>query len=90
MEGDTSGLFTICPPPGNFKVNAGCRGEVDMQWSPVTGAVGYNIYYKNGDYMQKVDYTTDTTFVLKELDPSKKYWVSVSAVLTDGSEEGER
>jgi hypothetical protein len=86
MEGDTSGLFTICPPPGNFKVNAGCRGEVDMQWSPVNGAVGYNIYYKNGDYMQKVDYTTDTTFVLKELDPSKKYWVSVSAVLTDGSE----
>ena len=84
FESDTSGRFTICPIPTNFKVVPLCRGNAQLNWSPVIDAVAYKIYKKSGFYMVEVAETTDTTYILDGLDPDGKELISAAAVLADG------
>jgi len=84
FDSDTSGRFTICPFPANFKAQSVCRGQAALSWSPVSEAVSYKIYRKLGPYMTEVAETSDTTFILTGLDPNHYDVVSVAAVLADG------
>ena len=85
FESDTSGRFTICPSPANFKSESLCQGNVLLSWSPVSEAIKYKIFKKSNGYMTEINETADTTFSISNLNPSGRELFSVAAVLQDSS-----
>lgn len=74
------GEFTLISPPNNSK---GIEfAEVELVWSSLTENATYNMdfsEFESGDIVETVMATKDTTHVLENLQPNKKYCWEVEA-----------
>ncbi|GAA1113913.1 MULTISPECIES: chitinase [Streptomyces violaceusniger group] len=66
--------------PGGLKAGAVTSSSVDLSWSPVTGATGYNVY-RDGSKVQSVGGTSAT---VTGLAPSTSYQFQVTATNAAG------
>jgi hypothetical protein len=79
--------FTILDQPVVTATNP-CPGYVQLTWSAITSATGYDIMQLQGDSMVKIAGTTSTSFLVSGLNRDSSYWLSVRAV--NGSTPGRR
>ncbi|MFT3826941.1 MAG: S8 family serine peptidase [Chitinophagaceae bacterium] len=79
--------FSILGAP-TLTATATCPGYVQLNWTAVTGATGYEIMRLNGDTMQTIATTAGTTYLLQALNPYTSYWLAVRAV--NGTVPGRR
>lgn len=56
-----------------------CAGSVQLDWSAIDGADGYDILKLNDDSMEVFASTTDTSFLINGLDKNASYWFGVAA-----------
>ncbi len=77
--------FTTSTLPSNptVKVTAPSKGKLAVNWKAVTGAEGYQIYYKagNGNYKLYKTYTKAGTLNFSNLKSGAKYTFAVRAVI---------
>ncbi len=57
-----------------------CQGYAQLNWGTVSSATSYDIMQLVGDSMQKIAGTTDTTYLVGNLNRDSSYWLSVRAV----------
>jgi len=79
--------FTILGQPTVTASNA-CPGSVQLSWSAVNGATGYDVLQLTGDSMRVVGNTTSTSFLLTGLPKTTTAWLGVAARLN--STQGRR
>ncbi len=79
--------FTIMGQP-LLTVSNPCQGYAQLLWTSVPSATSYDIMQLAGDTMQKVAATTDTTYLLGNLNRDSSYWLSIRPV--SGSTQGRR
>ncbi len=72
-----SSLFTVIEAP-NFTIEHTGYASALMQWAPVDGATGYDIYKLGGQYMEIIGSTTGHTFELG-VTQGAGHWYSVRA-----------
>jgi len=57
-----------------------CQGYAQLLWGTVPAATSYDVMQLAGDSMVKVASTTDTTYLLGNLNRDSSYWLAVRAV----------
>ena len=57
-----------------------CQGYAQLLWGTIPAATSYDIMQLVGDSMLKVASTTDTTYLLGNLNRDSSYWLAVRAV----------
>jgi hypothetical protein len=57
-----------------------CQGYAQLLWGTIPAATSYDIMQLVGDSMVKVASTTDTTYMLGNLNRDSSYWLAVRAV----------
>lgn len=87
LSGVSKYNFTILSQPVLTVTNA-CEGAVTMKWNTVSGADSYDVFKLNGDSMELVANTTDTSYLLMGLHPGDTSWLGVAAKI--GSATGRR
>jgi len=65
-----------------------CQGYAQLLWNTIPSATSYDIMQLVGDTMVKVANTTDTTYLLGNLNRDSSYWLGVRAV--NGTTPGRR
>jgi hypothetical protein len=65
-----------------------CQGYTQLVWNTVPSATGYDVMQLIGDTMVKVAGTTDTTYLVGNLNRDSSYWFGVRA--DNGSTPGRR
>ncbi|HEV3325628.1 MAG TPA: S8 family serine peptidase [Puia sp.] len=65
-----------------------CQGYANMIWTSVPSATSYDVMLLKGDSMLAIANTTNTTYLLGNLNRDSSYWLSVRAV--NGSSAGRR
>ncbi len=72
--------FSIIASPENLAGTAICAGMIDLKWSPVEGAVAYDVMMLREEGMVSIGSTTDSTFMVEEdMVIGEKYWFSIRA-----------
>jgi Subtilase family/Secretion system C-terminal sorting domain len=79
--------FTILGQPSLTVANP-CQGYAQLGWDSIPSASSYDIMELIGDSMKKVANTTDTSYLLGNLNRDSSYWLAVRAV--NGSNAGRR
>ena len=87
VSGMSPGPFTIIGQPNVVGSNP-CQGYAQLDWGAITGATGYDILQLKGDTMVKVGSTTNTTYLVGNLNRDSSYWFGVRALL--GTSRGRR
>lgn len=87
LTGSSKYNFTILGQPELTATNA-CEGAVLMKWNTIAGVESYDVMKLNGDSMQVVANTTDTTFLLMGLNTTDVYWLAVAPKI--GTSAGRR
>lgn len=72
--------FTILGQPVLTVTNS-CPGYALLSWPSIASATGYEIMMLNGDSMQVVATTANTSYLLGGLSMSQRYWLGVRAVM---------
>jgi len=75
-------IIVAVPPPTNLTATAISSSQIDLSWSPASGAVSYNIY-RDG---VNVDSSATTSYSDTGLSPSTTYTYTVTAINTYGAE----
>ena len=81
-ESVASEIFTVLPRPGFYMEQVGPQ-KARMNWAPVEGATGYEVFALGHKYMEVIGTTTATSLEFPVV-PGTGNWYSVSAVM--GSE----
>jgi subtilase family protein/type IX secretion system substrate protein/immune inhibitor InhA-like protein len=79
--------FTILGQPV-LAATSPCQGYAQLSWGSIPSATGYEVMVLKGDTMSTVARTTDTTWLLGNLNRDSSYWFAVRADL--GSSAGRR
>ena len=83
---DTSnGIFDIFST-GPTASATPCSKQLHITWNPIQNATGYNIYMNVEGEMKKLGYTSELSYTIRNLSNSLSYWVSISAVASNGAE----
>jgi hypothetical protein len=75
----------VIQPPASLHVVARSSTEIDLGWSPSSGAVGYHVYRDNATTPIATVDAPDTTYADTGLDPSSSHAYTVTAF--DASQE---
>jgi hypothetical protein len=86
-SGTSTYPFTILGQPIDT-VTSPCQGYARLKWNIIPSATSYDIMELVGDTMVKVANTTDTTYLLGNLNRDSSYWLGVRAL--NGSTAGRR
>ncbi|HLF63835.1 MAG TPA: S8 family serine peptidase [Saprospiraceae bacterium] len=81
---DTTAL--ILRVPTGYTLTTPCRGYAQMTWTVVSGADHYAIYQLIDGWMEQIDTTSSTSYLIGDLDPVVKEWVSVASVHDSGKQ----
>ncbi len=84
-SGESMENFTIIGLPTNIQVAWACPDSIKLEWTGVTGALGYEVSMLGNMYMDSVGYTTNTDFVIPNTNPVQEYWFSVKAYAPNGN-----
>jgi hypothetical protein len=77
----TSGDFVISTPPVVALNSSQCPGYVNIHWSPVPTATGYEMLKKIGTQMAVVDTVTDTAYSFSSMPLNDHSYVAVQPLL---------
>jgi len=77
--------FSIAGVPCNLQVDWACDDAVHLSWSPVPGAIGYDVYRLGEKFMDSVGTTQVTSMIVAISDPSESDWFSVRAFGANGA-----
>lgn len=80
----TSKNFSIIDQPINLEFLWACPNSFNFAWSPVPGAIGYEVYLLGEKYMDYQGYVTDTNAAVYA-NSMESQWVSVVAVGENGA-----
>ncbi len=81
----TGNTFTIIGTPVINISGVQCEGYINIGWTTVTGATGYDVLINRKDSMQVVANVGAgvTSYIIKGLSKDTTYWVSVRAKIND-------
>ncbi|MBE0646744.1 MAG: S8 family serine peptidase [Bacteroidales bacterium] len=77
--------FTILGVPCNLKVDWACTGTTHLSWSPVSGALAYEVMKLGEKYMEVVGTTPGASFIVADTNVVTSSWFTVRAVGENGS-----
>ncbi len=77
----TSGNFVISRPPTVALHSSQCPGYINIHWSPIPGATGYEMLRKVGARMVVVDTVTDTTYSFSAMPLNDHSFVAVQPLI---------
>lgn len=77
----TSGDFVVSTPPVVALNSSQCPGYVNIHWSPVPGATGYELLKKTGTQMAVVDTVTDTAYSFSAMPLNTHSYVAVQPLI---------
>jgi hypothetical protein len=86
-SGTSTYPFTVLGQPAVTGTSP-CQGYAQLLWNTVPSATSYDIMQLVGDTMVKVANTTDTSYLLGNLNRDSSYWLGVRAV--NGATPGRR
>ncbi len=86
-SGTSTYPFTVLGQPA-VTGSSPCQGYAQLNWNAITSATSYDIMQLVGDTMVKVANTTNTTYLLGNLNRDSSYWLGVRAV--NGTTPGRR
>ncbi len=72
--------FSIIGVPDNLNVDWACPDSIQLSWSPVAGATGYEASILGNMYMDSAGTSSDTSIILKNISPLENDWLSVKAL----------
>lgn len=75
---------SVLPAPGGLHPTTVTRSSIRMAWSPVNGAVKYNVYIYGTTTLGKVGTVTSTTFTKSGIKPNRYVTFRVAAVDSTG------
>lgn len=86
FTGESVANFTVIGRPDNINVTRICTNisAIQIEWDPVPGAVGYDVYVLGQKYMDSVGTTTDLYFNVPVNDVYAPQWFSVRALAPNG------
>ncbi len=73
--------FTILGWPVVKLADTLCEGYIKIKWGVIPGATDYEVFMLQGNDMQPMAITTDTTYTFGGLSKDSVYWVAVRARL---------
>ena len=73
----TSSDFTILGLPVVKLADTLCEGYIKINWNKIPAATDYEVFMLQGNDMQSVAITTDTTYTFSGLSKDSLYWVAV-------------
>ncbi|MBE2289425.1 MAG: S8 family peptidase [Chitinophagaceae bacterium] len=77
----TSGNFVVSTPPIVALNSSQCPGYVNIHWSPVPGATGYEMLRKVGPQMSVVDTVSDTAYSFSAMPVNDYSFVAVQPLI---------
>lgn len=82
----TLSFYTTPSAPSGLKVSKAAATTLDVSWSKVTGAAGYQVQYStDGKKWTSLSGTTKTTATIKSLKSATKYYVRVRAYVKNSN-----
>ncbi|MDP5171342.1 MAG: PKD domain-containing protein, partial [Bacteroidia bacterium] len=81
--GVSPNTFSIIGIPRDLEVVQVCLDKITLKWSPVQGAIAYDVFQLGAQFMDSVGSTTETSFTLDIVTPFQENWVSVRARTAD-------
>src|SRR6202000_2914137 len=87
VSGTSTYPFTVLGQPAVTGTSP-CQGYAQLLWNTIPSATSYDIMQLIGDTMVKVANTTDTTYLLGNLNRDSSYWLGVRAI--NGTTAGRR
>ncbi len=82
--------FTIAALPKGITVESVCQDRAQLSWTPVPGAMAYEVYLLGEKYMDSVVRTAQSSVCVPISDPNAALWFAVSAVPDSQSLPGRR
>jgi hypothetical protein len=79
--------FTVLNVPVISLTNV-CDGSVQVNWSAISNATGYEVMIKDADSMKRIGITTGLDYLVKGLQANTEYWFTVRAL--NGIQSGRR
>ena len=85
VSSQTSTPVKTFPTPTDVSTAPVCAGEVQLKWSAVPDAVGYEMFTFDGSALQSLGVVRDTSAVLVDLTPEEETLLSVAAIDAAGA-----
>ncbi len=81
-EGTYNAKYTIQIPATSKITCTPTTNSIKLSWEKVTGAAGYNVYYKTASGWKSLGKTTATTYTYKNLTSGTKYSFAVKTIIS--------
>jgi subtilisin family serine protease len=89
LSDESDDVFSIIGTPTNLTVDWACPDSMQMSWSSVSGATGYEVSMLGSKYMDSVGVSSTTSYVFYGVPANNSYWLSVRS-LGPNFAQGER
>ena len=80
LSGESDANFSIAEPPLNLELIWSCSFSSMFSWDETPNADGYIFYRIEGDYMDSIFYTTNTSAVINGFSLSQTEYVAIAVV----------
>lgn len=80
-ESNSTNSFVVLALPVVSLAPVQCEGYINLAWTSVAGATGYEVMKLEGDIMKQVAITNSTSYTLSGLSKDSTYWVTVRSLL---------
>lgn len=71
--------FSIADEVSGISITQICPTDITVEWDAYTDATSYDVYLLGEKYMELVGTTSSTTLAVPITDPTRSFWVAVSA-----------